>query len=114
MRLRTSLAAALGALTLILTLPTSASAATGDFTYSYKGEDGIEHSAKLTNPADGECIDIEGAEEQGADPAYAPVNNTDRIATVYDENDCGGSYWVLNPGRSKADFNVESVEFGTR
>ncbi|MFJ8165550.1 hypothetical protein ACIRBY_32185 [Streptomyces sp. NPDC096136] len=95
MRLRNSLAAAVGALTLVLTLPNSASAAVGTFEYTYF-ENGHARIGALVDPAGEDCIDIPGATD--ADPAQAPKNLTNATATVFLDFGCqGDTFYVMNP-----------------
>ncbi|WEO99387.1 hypothetical protein A6P39_038095 [Streptomyces sp. FXJ1.172] len=111
MRLRTALACAAGSLALVITLPTSASAATGSFQYSYTGPDGARHIATLADPKSGECIDLPGA--TGEESAYAPQNKTDATAVVFLDPGCeGGTYYVMNPGKVLGDrLKLRSVVF---
>jgi hypothetical protein len=114
MRLRHSVAAALGALALVVTLPTSASAATGQFSYQYVGLDGQPRSATLHDPPSGECVTIaEVADPDASEPAFAPHNDTDEWALVFTEPDCTGDSWTLRPhGRPATDrLKLRSVYF---
>ncbi|MEV7420176.1 hypothetical protein [Streptomyces sp. NPDC089919] len=96
MRLRNSVAAALGALTLVLTLPTSASAAIGNFDYTYFNEAGQPRIGGLIDPAGEECINVSGATDEK--PAQGPKNLTNATATVFLDFDCeGDTYYVMNP-----------------
>ncbi|MET9399453.1 hypothetical protein [Kitasatospora sp. NPDC002965] len=98
MRLRTVAVAALGALTLLVTVPTSANAADGVFRYTYRA-DGSEHRGELVDPRPEECVDVKGATEE--DAAYAPVNRTNGTAVAFLEFGCVGDvYRVLDPGAS--------------
>ncbi|MFF1908147.1 hypothetical protein [Kitasatospora sp. NPDC058218] len=93
MRIRNTVLAAASALALVLAVPTSAGAATGDFLY--KVGPGIP--AGLADPASGECINLLGATEK--DPAFAPENFTTSTATVFLDFDCNGDVFrVMNPG----------------
>ncbi|MFI6471294.1 hypothetical protein ACIBL5_13740 [Streptomyces sp. NPDC050516] len=107
MRLRHTVAAALGALTLVVTLPTSANAATGDFLYKV----GPGVPAGLADPESGACINLFGATE--ADPAFAPENFTTSTATVFLDFDCNGDvFYVMNPGKKLGDrLKLRSVIF---
>ncbi|MEU9987817.1 hypothetical protein AB0E10_13640 [Streptomyces sp. NPDC048045] len=107
MRLRHSVAAALGALALVVTLPTSASAATGDFLYKV----GPGVPAGIADPESGRCINLFGATEQ--DPAFAPENFTTSTATVFLDFDCNGdTFYVMNPGKRLGDrLKLRSVVF---
>ncbi|MEV7420175.1 hypothetical protein [Streptomyces sp. NPDC089919] len=112
MRLRTSLAAALGALTLVLTLPTaaSASAATGDFTFKYKDVEDVEHSATYTSPEDGDCLAlVEVENDEAVGPAYSAVNSTDRLITLYSDLECGGESRDLAAGQSVSNFTFRTI-----
>ncbi|MEU4995352.1 hypothetical protein [Streptomyces sp. NPDC021622] len=98
MRLRHTVAASLGALALVVTLPTSASAATGDFSYKYVGLDGLPRSVTLHDPHSPACITLpEVADPYVSPPAFAPHNNTDVWATVFTEPGCTGDSWKLKP-----------------
>ncbi|MFI1769218.1 hypothetical protein ACH41H_45310 [Streptomyces sp. NPDC020800] len=107
MRLRHSVAAALGALALVVTLPTSAGAATGDFLYKV----GPGVPAGIADPESGRCINLFGATEQ--DPAFAPENFTTSTATVFLDFDCNGdTFYVMNPGKRLGDrLKLRSVVF---
>ncbi|MGW7051379.1 hypothetical protein [Streptomyces sp. NPDC054887] len=108
MRLRSTLAATVGAFALVLTLPTSAGAAVGTFTYQY-----AEGAGVLTDPPSGECITLaEVADEQVA-PAHTPGNATDAVATVYAGPDCTGPQFDLRPhtGHGSERLKVRSVLF---
>lgn len=114
MRLRHSVAAALGALALVVTLPASASAATGQFSYQYVGLDGKPQSATLHDPPSGECVTLaEVADPDASEPAFAPHNDTDEYALVFTEPDCTGDSWTLRPhGRPATDrLKLRSVYF---
>ncbi|MFD7029208.1 hypothetical protein ACFWAR_14360 [Streptomyces sp. NPDC059917] len=98
--MRSTLAAGLGALALLVTLPASpAAAADGAFSYTYVGPGGISLRHHLTNPESGECIII--PETVGNNfPALAPNNDTNATATVFHDTNCEGDvFYVMNPGR---------------
>ncbi|MFF4442810.1 hypothetical protein [Streptomyces sp. NPDC001621] len=117
MRLRTPLAAALGALALTLTLPTSASAATGDFSYKYVGLNGAPQSVTLRDPQSPGCVMLaEVADPGSSEPAFAPHNDTDEWVMVFTEPDCTGDSWTLRPhGQPASDrLNLRSVFFTGR
>ncbi|MEV0991124.1 hypothetical protein [Streptomyces sp. NPDC049949] len=100
MRLRSTLAAALGGLLLSVALPASpAAAATGDFVYTYVGLNGVNLRGELANPDSGVCINI--PETVGsALPALAPRNYTTSTATVFLDADCDGDvYRTMAPGQ---------------
>ncbi|GAA4787275.1 hypothetical protein GCM10023329_42840 [Streptomyces sanyensis] len=114
MHVRSTLAAGLGALALLVALPASpASAATGDFAYAYAGPGGINLNGTLADPESGVCIDV--PETVGNDvPAFAPRNRTDATATVFLEAGCeGDTFFVMNPGRNLGQrLHFRSVVFG--
>ncbi|QNS08259.1 hypothetical protein [Streptomyces xanthii] len=117
MRLRTTLAAALGALTLTLALPASASAADGDFSYTYVDPDGRPQRATLHDPASPGCVTLpEVADPGSSEPAFAPHNDTDEWVMVFTEPDCTGDSWTLRPnGRPAGDrLKLRSVFFTGR
>ncbi|MFE3582973.1 hypothetical protein [Streptomyces vinaceus] len=96
MRLRNAAVAALGAFTLLLAVPNSASAAVGEFNYKIGEGDGILQS--ILDPESGSCINLAGTSE--TDVARAPGNLTDATATVFLESDCNGDvFYVMNPGK---------------
>ncbi|MFF7353867.1 hypothetical protein ACFZA1_14610 [Streptomyces filipinensis] len=105
MRLRHTVAAALGALALVVTLPSSASAATGDFSYKFVGLDGSPQSVTLHDPVSPGCITLaEVADPGSSEPAFAPHNDTDVWVMVFTEPDCTGDSWTLRPhGRPASD-----------
>ncbi|MET7367984.1 hypothetical protein ABZS61_19430 [Streptomyces sp. NPDC005566] len=113
MRLRHTVAAALGALTLVVTLPTAASAASGQFRYTYETEEGYEAVGFLNDPPSGACVNLPGADSDALPPAYAPKNITDASATVFLSADCEGDvYYTLRPGGGASDrLKVRSVVF---
>ncbi|MFF0739415.1 hypothetical protein ACFYVL_03345 [Streptomyces sp. NPDC004111] len=98
MRLRHTAAAVLGALALVVTQSASASAATGDFSYSFVGLGGYPQSITLHDPQSPGCVTIpEAADPGSSDPAFAPHNDTDEWAIVFTEPDCSGDSWTLRP-----------------
>ncbi|GAB2743209.1 hypothetical protein [Kitasatospora kifunensis] len=109
MRLRNTAVAALGALTLLIAVPSSAHAATGDFLYKVGRLPGVPSG--LADPQSGVCINLDGATE--ADPAFAPDNFTTSTATVFLDFDCNGDvYRVMNPGQRLGDrLKFRSVVF---
>ncbi|MGO4462550.1 hypothetical protein AB4039_35460 [Streptomyces sp. M-16] len=115
MRLRHAAVAAFGALSLVLTVPVSASAALGEFQYSYTGPDGGTRIAALLDPAGGQCITLPQVQDPGASqPAFSPRNRTTASATVFAEPDCeGDAYFTLRPltGYGKTNMKVRSVVF---
>ncbi|MCF3183101.1 hypothetical protein IPZ70_24620 [Streptomyces polychromogenes] len=114
MRIRRAAVAALGALSLVLTIPTSASAAVGEFEYSYIGLDGTTKHAFLLDPAGAECHTLpEVADPNASQPAFSPRNRTTATATVFTEPDCEGDYFSLRPltGRGSERLKLRSVVF---
>ncbi|WP_326765790.1 hypothetical protein OG978_15450 [Streptomyces sp. NBC_01591] len=114
MRLRSTVAAALGALALIVAVPTSASAATGDFAYTYTGLDGSPRLGLLSDPPSQMCITLpEVADPLSTNPAHTPWNYTDSSATVFSGPDCEGAYFTLRPhgGHASERLKLRSVVF---
>ncbi|MFE9394979.1 hypothetical protein [Streptomyces flavidovirens] len=113
MRLRSTLAAAVSAFALVLTLPTSASAAEGEFSYTYLDpQSGGWQSGKLTDPPSGPCINLPEVENYYVPPAHTPRNSTNRAAIVFVDTDCNGPSWHLRPGGSAGDrLQLRSVIF---
>ncbi|MER7935340.1 MULTISPECIES: hypothetical protein [unclassified Streptomyces] len=98
MRLLRSAAAVVGALALVVTLPASASAATGDFSYKFVGLDGKAQSATVHDPRSPGCLVLpEVADPGSSEPAFAPHNDTDEWAVVFTGPDCTGDSWTLRP-----------------
>ncbi|MFK0237174.1 hypothetical protein [Streptomyces vinaceus] len=116
MRLRHAALAAFGALTLVLTIPTSASAAIGEFQYTYVGLDGSPKIGIMLDPAGQECITLpEVADPNASEPAHSPRNRTTATATVFTEPECEGDYFTLRPltGYGTANMKVRSVVFSS-
>ncbi|MFE9664079.1 hypothetical protein [Streptomyces sp. NPDC005955] len=115
MRLRTAVVtAAAASLTLLLAVPGPAAAASGDFTYRFRGPDGQPQPAVLHDPPSGECLTLsEVADPASSPPAFAPWNNTDEWATVFQGPRCTGDTWDLRPhGRPATDrLELRSVVF---
>ncbi|MFE7777540.1 hypothetical protein ACFU5O_27320 [Streptomyces sp. NPDC057445] len=114
MRLRHSVAAALGALTLVLTLPIPAHAAEGEFSYSFVGLDGRPQRAVLTDLPGRECVALPEVADPGSSvPAFAPRNDTDAVAVVFTEPDCTGHSFPLRPhgGHGSDRLKLRSVVF---
>ncbi|MCQ4206575.1 hypothetical protein [Streptomyces longispororuber] len=114
MRLRSTVAAAFGALALAIALPTSASAATGDFSYWFVGMDGEPQSVTLHDPAGPGCVPVaEAADPASSEPAFAPHNDTDEWVMVFTEPDCTGDSWTLRPhgNPTTEDLKLRSVYF---
>ncbi|MFE4058472.1 hypothetical protein ACFXP3_19640 [Streptomyces sp. NPDC059096] len=112
MRLRTTLAAALGAVALLVALPGPASAAEGTFSYVYTDIAGEPRLGVLVNPESRECITIPEAAGEYVPPAHSPRNRTGSSATVFTGPDCDGEHYTLRPGGSaSARLKLRSVVF---
>ncbi|NML51732.1 hypothetical protein HHL19_22515 [Streptomyces sp. R302] len=113
MRLRSALASAAGAALLLITVPGSASAAEGQFRYTYRTADGYEAVGFLNNPESGTCIDIQGPGSEPGSAAYAPKNRTDATAVVFLKANCEGeAFYILRPGGGASErLLVRSVAF---
>ncbi|WP_395297366.1 hypothetical protein ACF9IK_30960 [Kitasatospora hibisci] len=107
MRLRNTAIAAASAVALVLAVPTSANAATGEFLYKV----GPGVPAGMADPRSGQCIDVFGATEDH--PAFAPENFTASTATVFLDFQCDGDvFYVMNPGKRLGDrLKFRSVVF---
>lgn len=113
MRLRSAAVAAAGTLTLLIALPTSAHAATGEFSYGYIGLTGVQRGT-LENPPGGVCVTLPEVADPGAStPAFAPRNDTDAPAVVFTEPDCTGEKYSLRPhgGHASERLKLRSVSF---
>ncbi|MER7734973.1 hypothetical protein ABTX80_29170 [Streptomyces erythrochromogenes] len=114
MRLRHAAVAAFGAFTLLLTVPTSASAATGEFQYTVTGLDGRPLRVVLEDPRSEQCITLPEVADPGASsPAHSPRNRTTSTATVFTEPGCEGDFFTLRPvtGYGSARLQLRSVVF---
>ncbi|MET4920873.1 hypothetical protein P3L51_00560 [Streptomyces sp. PSRA5] len=113
MRLRTSVAATVGALALVITLPASAGAAEGDFTYQHNDQAGIAQTSGLMDPQSRECITLPEVQDEQSAAAHSPRNNTDATATVFEGADCEGLHFSLQPngGQASEQLKVRSVVF---
>lgn len=114
MRLRSAFTAVLGAALLLAAVPGSASAASGQFRYSYVTAEGYEASGFLTDPASHRCLNLPGVGEENPRPGHSPKNRTDAWATVYSDADCEGASFRLKPhtGGASERLKVRSVIFG--
>ncbi|MET9147724.1 hypothetical protein [Streptomyces sp. SAT1] len=114
---RRSLSAAVGAacsaFVLLMAVPGSASAATGQFRYSYTTAEGYEAVGFLNNPASGECVNLPAPGSAPGTASRAPKNRTDATATVFLDADCeGDTYYTLRPGAGASDrLLLRSVVF---
>ncbi|WP_331748807.1 MULTISPECIES: hypothetical protein [unclassified Streptomyces] len=87
-----------------MAVPGSASAATGQFRYSYTTAEGYEAVGFLNNPASGKCINLHGPASEPGSASRAPKNHTDTTATVFLDADCeGDTYYTLPPGTGADD-----------
>ncbi|GGR71005.1 hypothetical protein GCM10010252_06580 [Streptomyces aureoverticillatus] len=114
MRLLSTACAALGALALIVALPTSASAADGHFLYRYTGLDGSPRVGVLTDPRSYECLTLpEVGDPASSSPAHSPLNHTSEYATVFTGPHCDGASYVLDPngGQASERLKLRSVRF---
>ncbi|WP_046509277.1 hypothetical protein [Streptomyces odonnellii] len=112
MRLRHTLAAAAGALALLVSVPGSASAAEGEFGYLFTGMDGRPTKGMLVNPPSGQCVTLPEAAGEYVPPAHSPRNGASSYATVFKDADCKGDYYTLRPGGSASSrLKLRSVVF---
>ncbi|MEU9621743.1 MULTISPECIES: hypothetical protein [unclassified Streptomyces] len=114
MRLRSTVAAAFGALALIVAVPTSAGAASGDFSYTYSGLNGSPRIGILFDPPSRVCLTLpEVADPHSSSPAHTPWNHTDATATVFTGVDCEGDHFSLRPygGHASSRLKLRSVVF---
>lgn len=114
MRLRTVLAASIGAGMLILAAPGVSSAASGGFEYRYIDADGVTLHGFLADPPSRECITLpEVADPDISAPADSPRNYTDVTAVVFTGPDCEGDYFSLRPytGHGSERLKLRSVLF---
>ncbi|MFF8998230.1 hypothetical protein [Streptomyces achromogenes] len=116
MSLRTVTAAAgaaCSALVLLLTAPGAASAATGQFRYTYTTDEGYDAVGFLRDPAGGRCVNLPTPAAGPGTVSRAPKNLTDSTATVFLDADCeGDAYYVLRPGAGASDrLLLRSVVF---
>ncbi|MEU7044766.1 hypothetical protein AB0A77_27415 [Streptomyces varsoviensis] len=114
MRFRTFTAAVVSGLALLAVVPGSASAAEGQFRYTYRTAEGYEASGYLNDPGSGRCINLRGVGSDALPPGYSPKNRTDRTATVFLHANCvGDEYFSLRPhtGGGSERLKVRSVVF---
>ncbi|WP_409496987.1 hypothetical protein [Amycolatopsis sp. cmx-11-12] len=97
MRTRNAFLAVISAVALCFTIPATASAAEGEFTYRYYDEDEELQFGTLIDPPSGECIEIPEIADWDVD-AFRPRNDTDSRAVVFKDGDCAGKgYFSLRP-----------------
>ncbi|MGW2772001.1 hypothetical protein ACWC4C_05500 [Streptomyces olivaceoviridis] len=108
-----ALGAASTAFALLLAVPGSAAAATGQFRYTYTTTDGYEAVGFLNSPPSGQCINLQGPASEPGSASRAPKNRTDATATVFLNADCeGDTYYTLPPGSGASDrLLLRSVVF---
>ncbi|RST03822.1 hypothetical protein EF910_18790 [Streptomyces sp. WAC07149] len=114
MRFRRASIAAFGAFTLLLAVPSSASAAVGEFQYRYTGTDGRSHLGILLDPDSGECHNLPHVDNPDTTlPGDTPRNLTTSTATVFTDVDCEGEWFTLRPlvGRGSERLKLRSVVF---
>jgi hypothetical protein len=111
--LTAALGAACSAVVLLLAAPGSASAASGQFRYTYTTAEGYEAVGFLNDPPSGQCINLQGPASEPGSVSRAPRNRTDATATVFLDADCeGDTYYVLPPGAGAGDrLLMRSVVF---
>ncbi|MFD6432437.1 hypothetical protein [Streptomyces venezuelae] len=111
MRLRYTIGSALGALALIVAIPTSAHAeATGIFYYKY-GDPANPQESNLTSPATQTCIVIPEVDGKDID-AFDVDNKTDKRAWLFSDDDCfGNKTEVAAQGGTDKTTKFKSVYF---
>ncbi|GGV54639.1 hypothetical protein [Streptomyces spectabilis] len=96
MRLRHTVGATLGALALVLTIPTSANAVQGDLFYKY-GDPASPKTGSFEDPAMSECLNVIEVEGKN-DTAFAPESTMQEHDTfVFTEEDCQGTKTKVPP-----------------
>ncbi|PKV90150.1 hypothetical protein [Streptomyces sp. TLI_146] len=113
MRLRHTVGTALGALALVVTVPTSANAATGEFSYTYVDLNGANQFGYLENPLSGVCLEIPEATLPTQQPAFSAQNRTDKTASTFSEPLCQGTRYTVKArtGVGNARQKFRSVRF---
>ncbi|GHF29175.1 hypothetical protein [Streptomyces morookaense] len=110
MRLRRALLTLASALTLALSVSTSAYAeATGNFSY-FADDNGVAVQHKLDDPPLNECVDVADDETVYV---YKVQNTTDAYADVYENLTCGGTKTTLAPlsDEQPETLHIRSVRF---
>ncbi|MEU8772985.1 hypothetical protein [Streptomyces sp. NPDC048606] len=118
MRMRTTAAALLASLALVL--PTAGQSQAnandrdypdtlGELHYRYV-DNGGDTRRRTIEPADNDtCYQLTGTRRN---PAYWAKNETDSLAFLYEGTSCGGNpEEILRPGEYARDLNVRSVQF---
>ncbi|WP_151771009.1 hypothetical protein [Streptomyces abyssomicinicus] len=100
------------AVALLVAVPGPASAAAGQFRYTYTTTEGYDAVGFLNNPPSGECVNLQGPAAEPGSPSRAPSNQTDATATVFLDSDCQGATYTLRPGaRASERLLLRSVRF---
>ncbi|MFC3456433.1 hypothetical protein [Amycolatopsis speibonae] len=113
MRRRSAFLAVASVFALFFTIPATASAAEGEFTYRYYDEHEEIQIGTLVDPPSGECIEIPEIADWDVD-AFRPRNDTDSTAVVFTDDDCASeSFFSLRPngGRGSDRLLLRSVLF---
>ncbi|MFH7599406.1 hypothetical protein WDV06_30550 [Streptomyces racemochromogenes] len=109
MRLRTTAAALAGALALVLPAGAQAFADDGKaLNYVYVDQNNTEKNGQLKDMGADKCHALPSA----ASEVVEAVNETDSVALIFEEADCGGApVATLQPGEKAGDFHAASVVF---
>ncbi|MFF2196316.1 hypothetical protein [Streptomyces sp. NPDC058157] len=109
MRLRTTAAALAGALALVLPAGAQAFADDGKaLNYVYVDQSNQEKNGQLKDMGADKCHALPSA----ASEVVEAVNETDSVALIFAEADCGGEpVATLQPGEKAGDFHAASVVF---
>ncbi|MFZ3467787.1 hypothetical protein ACODT3_38455 [Streptomyces sp. 4.24] len=113
MKLRSAVTAGLAGLVLALSVPGSAFAATGEFSYSFTDDQDRNLTVTLHDPQSDTCVNLPYVGSEWVDPGHTPHNTTDEWVTVYEGANCEGPDWKLRPnGKPATDkLKVRSVYF---
>lgn len=109
MRLRTTAAALAGALALVLPAGAQAFADDGKaLNYVYVDQSNAEKNGQIKDSGADKCHALPSA----ASNVVEAVNETDSVALLFAEEECGGEpVATLQPGESAGDFHATSVVF---
>ncbi|WJV50930.1 hypothetical protein [Streptomyces flavofungini] len=99
MRLRHTVGAALGALALAVTIPTSAAHAdaAGIFKYQW-GLPGQTNYGEIVSPKTEVCHQIPQVEDKPLLNAFSPINSTVQTVWLFTEDGCDGPYTKMVAG----------------
>ncbi|RKE17186.1 hypothetical protein [Streptomyces sp. TLI_171] len=113
MHLRQTVAAAAASLALLLAMPGPATAAVGEFRYTYYDDFGYRAAGVLVDPASRVCVTLpEVADPDSTEPAFAPQNFTGSTVALFTGPDCDGDHYSLRPaGRASDRLKLRSVLF---